>query len=310
MVSRGTFGAWDESIHMPEDQQKRIKSAEKADTTPLSVDKEAQTGIFPGSGKKPYEVTLDSCTCGDFIRRKLPCKHMYRLAMECGVFDGKTKIGVNKNTLKSMQLSLEDVVSALESLPEQSQRKLQEMLGDHIFHKRNLFFIPDKYAEDLVGSSLFEPAQGSDEELLQTMAKNELLSILKKSGLEGYRENMRVATLRKWCQDNISDLWSVLPKDRMVSFSQKIQGSRRKLYTYLLRKYEWEEVFGETGFIQVPHGAKSEDATISMSLDGVSISGDPNTYWFPNDEVTQLLTKYGHNRCLNGYHAEGTKIKL
>ena len=87
MGLKGTFGSWDESIHMPEEQRKRILSAEKATTTPLSVDKESLTGVFPGSGKSPYKTTLESCTCGDFIRRKLPCKHMYYLANKMGLIN-------------------------------------------------------------------------------------------------------------------------------------------------------------------------------------------------------------------------------
>ena len=42
--------------------------------------------MIKGSGKQAYEVYLENCTCMDFMRRKLPCKHMYRLAHELGVF--------------------------------------------------------------------------------------------------------------------------------------------------------------------------------------------------------------------------------
>ncbi|KAF5066232.1 restriction endonuclease [Oscillibacter valericigenes] len=32
-----------------------------------------------------YQTTLYSCTCPDFIHRKSPCKHMIRIAVECGL---------------------------------------------------------------------------------------------------------------------------------------------------------------------------------------------------------------------------------
>ena len=32
-----------------------------------------------------YDVSMHRCDCHDFERRKLPCKHMYRLALELGV---------------------------------------------------------------------------------------------------------------------------------------------------------------------------------------------------------------------------------
>ena len=301
MESRGTFGPWDESIHMPEDQQKRIQSAEKAATTPLSVDKEAQTGIFPGSGKKPYETSFESCTCGDFTRRKVPCKHMYRLAMECGVFIGNIKNGTNKNTVAKIQIPFRDAVAALEALNESSQKKIQEMLGNTMFHKVDVFYLQECSFDDLIHSPLVSLVESNPGDLLQAYSKSELLAILQEKGLEGYRINMRIATLIRWCLENIPNLWEVIPPAQAVRFSDQVQKSRRKLYTYLLRKYEWEEVLGETGFFKIPHGAQGEDVSISISLDGVSFSGDPDVYWFPDDEITQLLTEYGHNRCLNGY---------
>lgn len=301
MESRGTFGVWDESIHMPEDQQKRIKSAEKADATPLSVDKDAQNGVFPGSGKKPYETTLDSCTCGDFVRRKLPCKHMYRLAMECGIFKGSVKSGINKNTIAKIQIPFKEVVTALESLNKECQKEVMSLLRLNLYDKCDIFYIQDRYFGDLLISPLFISVESTPDNLLKAYSKEDLLSILQEKDIEGYRSSMRIATLIRWCLENIPDLWDVIPLAHAIRFSDQVQKSRRKLYTYLLRKYAWEEIWGENGFFMVPHGAKCEDVTLSISLDGVSMSGNSDTYWFPDDEITQLLTEHGHNRCLNGY---------
>ena len=301
MESRGTFGVWDESIHMPEDQQKRIKSAEKADATPLSVDKDAQNGVFPGSGKKPYETTLDSCTCGDFVRRKLPCKHMYRLAMECGIFKGSVKSGINKNTIAKIQIPFKEVVTALESLNKECQKEVMSLLRLNLYDKCDIFYIQDRYFGDLLISPLFISVESTPDNLLKAYSKEDLLSILQEKDIEGYRSSMRIATLIRWCLENIPDLWGVIPLAHAIRFSDQVQKSRRKLYTYLLRKYAWEEIWGENGVFMVPHGAKCEDVTLSISLDGVSMSGNSDTYWFPDDEITQLLTEHGHNRCLNGY---------
>lgn len=79
-----TWENWQTEIHDDEEQLKRIERAKKADQTPLGIDEEFEIGVFAGSGKQPYEVSLTSCTCSDFVRRKLPCKHIYRLAMELG----------------------------------------------------------------------------------------------------------------------------------------------------------------------------------------------------------------------------------
>lgn len=62
------------------EQQKRIKDSEKC--TIISIDCVTQTAVFQGSSKKPYETTVDSCTCRDYFVRRLPCKHIYRLRAE------------------------------------------------------------------------------------------------------------------------------------------------------------------------------------------------------------------------------------
>jgi len=78
-------------LHLEKDQLKRQKSALSLQMT--SVDETSKTGVI-----KNYSVTLDSCTCIDFSRRHKPCKHMYRLAMDLGLFKADEK---NLDKLKS-----------------------------------------------------------------------------------------------------------------------------------------------------------------------------------------------------------------
>ena len=66
------------------EQLKRIEKAKEAKCAPISIDFENQTATFSGSGKEPYQTTVDTCTCRDFFVRRLPCKHIYRLRMELG----------------------------------------------------------------------------------------------------------------------------------------------------------------------------------------------------------------------------------
>lgn len=76
------FGTWDKKLHRDYDQKKRIESARKASTTPTTVDRDEMFATFKGSGKEPYITTLEECSCRDFFVRRLPCKHIYRLALE------------------------------------------------------------------------------------------------------------------------------------------------------------------------------------------------------------------------------------
>ena len=75
-------------VHSEPDQVKRLDSAKKADLTPVSVNVEDGTARFK-SKRREYVVSLDSCTCADFAMRGLPCKHMYRLALELGLVSGE-----------------------------------------------------------------------------------------------------------------------------------------------------------------------------------------------------------------------------
>jgi hypothetical protein len=90
------FGKWGEDVHTLQDQQKRIVNAKKPGMTPLSIDEESRCAVFAGSGKLPYRTTLEDCTCSDFVRRKLPCKHIYRLAIDLGLTAEKSENGMNR----------------------------------------------------------------------------------------------------------------------------------------------------------------------------------------------------------------------
>lgn len=80
------WGIWDESIHGAEGQADRIQ---KSATQYLPVVRHSRGGIalVQGTEGDIYRVTLDECSCPDFTLRKLPCKHIYRLATACGCFD-------------------------------------------------------------------------------------------------------------------------------------------------------------------------------------------------------------------------------
>lgn len=71
-----------EDVDSHPEQVKRMEKAKGAKMAPISIDYIEQTAIFSGSGKRPYETTVNTCTCRDFFVRRLPCKHIYRLRFE------------------------------------------------------------------------------------------------------------------------------------------------------------------------------------------------------------------------------------
>ena len=83
-VDGSTFGAWDISIHDAEGQDVRFDRAMFQKISIVSYDAENGSAQISGSHGDLYSVTLDGCTCQDFQRRRLPCKHIYKLAQSRG----------------------------------------------------------------------------------------------------------------------------------------------------------------------------------------------------------------------------------
>lgn len=55
-------------------------------TSPISIASPVHiSASMNGSHGAVYKVTLDNCTCEDFKKRGIPCKHMYRLALQFGL---------------------------------------------------------------------------------------------------------------------------------------------------------------------------------------------------------------------------------
>lgn len=115
---------WSPETHTTEYAKKRIKSAQSAKLTPIKIDNDDLYGYFQGSSGR-YETFLDYCPCGDFIRSKLPCKHIYRLAIELGLMDINVSHNLNSVlTPVKERISLSDTLDIVENLSEDSQRKL------------------------------------------------------------------------------------------------------------------------------------------------------------------------------------------
>ncbi|CUQ03091.1 SWIM zinc finger family protein [Anaerotruncus colihominis] len=76
-----------ELAHDSKTQFKRMERAAQNDCTIKQLDKLNRYALFSGKQGKPYRTTLISCTCPDFKERKLPCKHMYKLAQSLELID-------------------------------------------------------------------------------------------------------------------------------------------------------------------------------------------------------------------------------
>lgn len=61
-----------------------------------SLDREQGVAKVLGKTGQVYTTTLRKCTCPDFFKRNLPCKHMYRLSTEMG-FTAPPRFSCNEN---------------------------------------------------------------------------------------------------------------------------------------------------------------------------------------------------------------------
>jgi len=75
-----------QGIHESPQARKRLGAALRAETEPLALNREHGTARFSGSGGQVYRTSLRGCDCLDYVTRRLPCKHMYRLALALRAF--------------------------------------------------------------------------------------------------------------------------------------------------------------------------------------------------------------------------------
>lgn len=79
---------WDEDFHSDIAQFTRLIAGASPDCVPVGIDGETGVANFYASdGYNQYKTMTARCQCLDFVKRRKPCKHMYRLAMELGFIE-------------------------------------------------------------------------------------------------------------------------------------------------------------------------------------------------------------------------------
>lgn len=284
------FGPWTE--HPADaDEQKRLTSAQQSKTTPTSIDREHETGVFYGSGKDPYQTSLASCTCNDFVRRKKPCKHIFRLAMELGIIGADYKTGRSTGERNEAQLSFADSIELVEQLSDAAQNEIKKMLSrtsERVDDRQKpitcheLDLIPELRTTPLLHENPYPLA-----EVLNDLPKPlvvQLLDIVQRDGKP--KRNAAKAVMAEWLAQNVPMLAKELPPVASFSFVEVFDKSQRDVYKYLHRKYDMETDW----YTGAEHPAGSD-----------LLNENELVYYFPEDRVTDALTKRGFNRCLHGY---------
>lgn len=187
------FGKWPDSIHDDPEQLKRIEKSKKADLKPLTIDLENRVCTIQGSGKEPYYVSLDSCTCSDFTRRNLPCKHIYRLASELGQDNSNLQYGINKKELNEK----------LFSLPVECQKLLYDMSYFMCCQNKKHFLYSKKHnLLPLVANGFFIENVDSFYPAAEQSDAGYLRELLDDSGLISFKPGTRQKTILNWFEEN------------------------------------------------------------------------------------------------------------
>jgi len=119
-----TWNVWSE-IHNAPGQEKRLDSARAAACTPTQISLDCGTAEFKGS-RGVYQTTLNSCGCEDFRRRNLPCKHMYRLALELKLIPGSFSSYLYGG------YNWKQVIEIVEQLPDDAQQEFTAHFRDSV----------------------------------------------------------------------------------------------------------------------------------------------------------------------------------
>lgn len=231
---------WNPSTHETEYAQKRIKSAKSAKLTPIKIDIDDMYGYFQGSHGK-YETWLNTCPCGDFRRSRLPCKHIYRLAMELGVFQGDYKSDASFiPSVRSEQFSLADTVSVIESLSENAQKLLLGIALSTSTAMPNYSALPSQELTDLINSGIVCKRNGMRD--FNYGNANELKRNLKSLNLD-YDKKMKIDQLKKYCTDNYPDQMATVYDEMIVVYIPDYY-IRRNVHFYLHRKWDYSYDYG------------------------------------------------------------------
>lgn len=177
MSASDFWSAGSAALHKDVDQRKRQQSASAITIGEDYVDRESGLARI-----KDYAVSLDTCTCVDFTRRALPCKHMYRLAHELGRFD--------LGALTAVRFANRDAIKAAISDLSESARDILDsylycLIYDHLDAGSFTVLSTDKDGQELLASGLMDRTESDKAIGLRKPACERLVAALDAQGI-GY----------------------------------------------------------------------------------------------------------------------------
>lgn len=260
---------WDEKIHTTKHAKKRIELAKKPELTPIEVDTTNMCACFSGSHGK-YTAFLGDCSCEDFRRNRLPCKHIYRLAIELGVMEETADSNCAAiPSPRSEKVPLSDTIDLVEALSEEAQKRLLEIAGNTNPNLRFQF----KYhgIDELIRSGLVIETKPESRQIIWPR-KGEITKLLEQEGIT-YDPKAKKDELQQVCLEHLSEKAKELFESWIV-VDVSPNFNRRKIHYYLHRKFGFSLFFN-------PETATTEKTPLLKTE-------------LPNDEVTDELIRRGY----------------
>lgn len=265
--------AWDSGVHTTDYALKRIKSAKAAKMTPIKIDETDCYGYFQGSHGR-YETWLEHCPCGDFRRGKLPCKHIYRLAIELGILNTAAEHNPDAIVVpKSERVSLDKTIDIVEQSSEKAQRKLL-LIASGVRSTSPAYKIAlSKEIEELIDSGIIIEASSGKREI-KFGRKNEIVQFLEKECI-AYDKNLKKADLERVCMECAPEK-AKEQFGEIISITIPSKFSPQSIHYYLHRKYDNASSYDETEKVV----KYSQTPLLDTDL--------------PNDDITEQLIKRGY----------------
>lgn len=297
-----SWALWDR-IHELPDQVKRQESSAKAACTPLEIN--GEFGIFEGRSGH-YTTTLESCQCGDFIRRRQPCKHMYRLATELGVFGNKESLHSDRNAILSprqfFKETLIEYIGLLENYTNENQITLKEILCTLTFGNQLLCYISDLNVDNDFIRDGFLVEILDYRFIALHYGKRNTMQRLKECSINFPPDCSKITQKYSWFMDHADDFGSyIFFNESSVSLHPAFKSYARDVYKYLHRKFDTEECYNPdtSKMVSVPAGViDCVDINIFPTKSGPLLNRR-----FPDDVATEMLDLFGTNP-LGDYHHE------
>ena len=211
--------------------------------------------------------------------------------MELGIIDAAYKTGRSTGERNEAQLSFTDCLDLVEQLSDAAQNEIKEMLrytSERVDDRQkpitchDLDLVPELRTSPLLHENPYPLA-----EVLNDLPKPLVVQLLDAVHRDDKpKRNAAKAVMAEWLAQNVPMLATELPPCASFSFVEVFDKAQRDVYKYLHRKYDTETDW----YTGAEHPAGS-DLLVENEL----------VFYFPEDRVTDALTKRGFNRCLHGY---------